>query len=450
MRMSAPPAGSELRIEPTATVQAAALAAWRERSASVVLLGRPLREWQDASRQSLGWPTDRPIVLTGHQAGIWHAGILAKWFLADAVAARIGATAAEIVVDQDTNDAASVAYPALEDGSLATAVLPCVPSRRAGATGTQPPVSVGAAQRPSVPEVAEALERIRAAVNDQAAAPTLAVQMHAANRSLLRRWMPAMPAAMATTLLATPIGEALLDRMVSDPARCAAAYDEALAADPRAARPLAANELPLWRLAGTLRLPVEADDRRGPLAPRAFLMTALARLALGDLFVHGTGAARYERVTERWIRAWLGVELAPMAVATATLRLPIEGYLAGRGDGPVRTAADLRRRLFDPDAALHAEGAVPSPTKRELLAAIETAPRRSPQRRARYRALLEHLATRREANAAALAGLRAEVDRSRSMATTAELVRSRTWPRPLHPAEAIDGLRHAVRTAIDG
>src|SRR5690606_40978326 len=86
-------------------------------------------------------------------------------------------------------------------------------------------------------------------------------------------------------------------------------------------------ELPLWR--------VDREGRRhraflhdlemdGTLYPRALMMTALARLGLCDLFIHGTGGGRYDQVTERWMYEWLKVKLAPMAVATASIHLPFK------------------------------------------------------------------------------------------------------------------------------
>lgn len=441
--VDAPPA-AELR---------AAMRAFASRSRPTVLFGRPLRAWAVESRASLGLPDDRPIVMTGHQAGVWHPGILAKWLIADETARADDAAVAALVVDQDVNEAGRIAYPTLgPDGSLRVASLPARPAAAAAApTGLLPPTRLDAPAAPPVADIAERLERIRAAVDLETRAPNLALQMSLANSQLLRERFPAMaPVAnvAASALLRTPIGERLLGAMQRDPAACAAAYNQALAADPRVARPLGPDELPLWRLVADPRAPrrepVRGKDLSGALAPRAMLMTAIARIALGDLFVHGTGGGRYERVTEVWLGRWLGVDpdalVAPMAVATATVRLPLEGRLAA---GPITTAADLRRAAFDPDAAEGADG--PSAAKRRLLAAIDAAPRRSGERRAAYRAMLAHLDERRRATATRLEVMRDAVAASRALAASIDVARSRTWPWPLHDDATLTALGDRVR-----
>jgi hypothetical protein len=426
-----------LVLEPPPADSIASLGRFRERRSGAKdgsAFGRPLAEWQSESRAMLGLPPDRPVVLTGHQAGIWHAGILAKWIFADSIARRSGAATAAILVEQDTNDAGELAYPALVDGLLRRASLPTLPSRRGGPTGLARPIRVAPPELEPAPGLAPRLAAIAAAVNAEASAANLAAQMAAANDRLLRELLrlEPPPAIAACRLVELPFTKALLDDLASDP-RGTAAYAAALAADPRAARPLAPGELPLWRLVPAepfaRREPVRAGDPAPPpgvrLAPRAFLLTAIARLVLGDLFIHGTGGGRYERVTEEWIQRWLGLRLAPMAIASATRRLPLEGFLTG--PDPV-TPAEIRRRAFDPDA----RGAGPSEPRRGLLAAIDAAPRGSASRRAAYRALVAHRERRRREIAAELDVLRAELDRSRDRAAALEVARSRTWPWPLH------------------
>ena len=83
-------------------------------------------------------------------------------------------------------------------------------------------------------------------------------------------------------------------------------------------------EVPLWRIRDDGRRmraydsDVERwlDDPPGAprLMPRALMLTALVRLAMCDLFVHGTGGAAYDTVMEAWISSWLGVTPAPIGV----------------------------------------------------------------------------------------------------------------------------------------
>ncbi|MHB8732850.1 MAG: hypothetical protein ACYDAB_13790 [bacterium] len=91
------------------------------------------------------------------------------------------------------------------------------------------------------------------------------------------------------------------------------------------------------------------------LRPKALTLTLFARLCLGDLFIHGVGGGRYDRVTEPLAQRLFDARPAPYAVATATLHLP----LAGDRD-PARERHTLERRLMDlrhnPDRHLDAAG----------------------------------------------------------------------------------------------
>jgi len=443
----------ELRLEPEPAEAIASLGRFRglrTEARIVFTLGRRLAEWQEESRAALGLPLDRPVVLTGHQAGIWHAGILAKWLYADSIARAAGAATAAILVEQDTNDAGEIAYPTLVDGLPRRASLPTLPSRRGGPTGLARPIRVAPPGAEPAPGLSPRLASVVAAVNAEASAPNLAAQMAAANDRLLRERLGLVPppTIAASRLVELPFAKALLADLASRP-HGTAAYAAALASDPRAARPLGPGELPLWRLVPgepfARREGVRAGDPPPSpgvrLAPRAFLMTAIARLALGDLFIHGTGGGRYERVTDAWIHRWLGIRFAPMAVASATLRLPLEGGLAGRVGA---TPAGFRRRACDPDAA----GAGPSEARRGFLDAIAAAPRGSAARRDAYRALIAQRERRRREIAAELALLAAEVEGSRDRAAAIEVARSRTWPWPLHDDVTLAGLAAAIRAAV--
>jgi hypothetical protein len=441
-----------LVIEPSGPAIVASLrAAGPELAGGTLVFGRTLADWREESRAFLGLPVDRPIVATGHQAGLWHAGILAKWLVVDAISRSTGAATAAIIVDQDTNDAGAIAYPSPVDGRPRRATLPTLPSRRGGPTGLARTVRVAPPEEPPADGLDAPLAAIAAAVNARAGQANLAAQMAAANDDLLQRrlGLTPPPSIPASRLVELPFAREFLARFAADP-RANASYVEALAADPRAARPLAPGELPLWRLVPgdphPRREPVRVGDAPPPaggrLAPRAFLLTAISRLVACDLFIHGTGGGRYERVTEDWIGRWLGLRLAPMAVASATLRLPLGHLVADRVEV---TPAEFRRRSFDPDAT----GAGPSEALRDLLSAIDAAPRRSATRRAAYRALIAHRELRRTAVADELARLATEAERTRSLAAAIEVARSRTWPWPLHDDARLSSLANRIRGTIE-
>ncbi len=59
------------------------------------------------------------------------------------------------------------------------------------------------------------------------------------------------------------------------------------------------------------------------LRPRALLTTMYLRLIVSDLFLHGIGGGKYDQLTDAIVREFFGIEPAPMAVASATLHLPL-------------------------------------------------------------------------------------------------------------------------------
>ncbi len=97
------------------------------------------------------------------------------------------------------------------------------------------------------------------------------------------------------------------------------------------------------------------------IRPRALTLTAFTRLCLADLFVHGVGGGRYDRVTDAVIREYFGLEPPAYAVTTATMHLPLQGY-----DAEEERQA-LRRRLLElqhnPDRVL----ADPTPQEQALI-----------------------------------------------------------------------------------
>jgi len=148
---------------------------------------------------------------------------------------------------------------------------------------------------------------------------------------------------------------------------------------------------------------VDALAERGiALRPKAIVLTMFARLCLGDLFVHGVGGGRYDRVTDAIAGELFGCRPAPYLVATATLHLPLAAAAAG---GERRA---MERRLMDlrhnPDRYLPAASDAQRSLvdeKWELIRAVE-AMRPGPERRAATRRI-------RAINASLAADLAAEV-----------------------------------------
>ncbi|HMN95671.1 MAG TPA: hypothetical protein PKC43_03265 [Phycisphaerales bacterium] len=390
-RLLAALAEPALRDADTAPLLGASVGEWRSRSAAELDLASPSagaarRGGAGAARGGTAHDTAirsrQPIIATGHQARFWHPGIVVKSLLADLLAERCGGLAVHVIVEQETDSPLAFDVPVRRRGGgldraaidarptpseVVVARLPAFDPASLDAQGTR-----GAGLRSLLPLAVEPASR---SIDDGLVAMTEALRRRRDERSLGRQVTLAAfdllrpccrpPAVIgAGDLLRTSFGRALLRRLAEDPEASAVAYNDAVAETPGSAAPLAILddriELPLWRIDGEGRRVRAWDDdlaraheASGPstasgaddgaivLLPRALLMTALLRLGLCDLFIHGTGGIVYDAAMERWIARWLGASTAPAALASATRLLS----LPGAPDPPHRSAAELARML---------------------------------------------------------------------------------------------------------
>jgi hypothetical protein len=432
------------------------------------LLGATLAEWRRRTRAELGLPVDRPLVATGHQTLLWHPGILAKYLAVNAFAgAREACGVAHLIVDQHTGNFGRLDVPVRrDDGSLAARTVRLTAARAGVPMVDHPPFAApegfgGLAA--AIPSVEAGVQRILRAVAAHSDQPNAARQMAAALDDLMSPWVMPMPGVGSSDLMGTSLAAALLEAMADDPRRCAAGYNAAVRSVPESGIPelgVTADtvELPLWRLGpdgrrehahdGDVRRCLEAGcgcmEGACRLLPRALLLTALVRVGMCDLFVHGTGGANYDRAMERWLEAWLGIRPAPIAVVTATLRLPLDG--AGPEARELEAALHAARRAWhDPQTAGAGTGGVsPGAAKQALLRAIDDAPRRSRQRNALFLGMHDQLAVLRDRHAAGLARARDAAAAMRRQVDEAPVAGRRDWPFPLYPKEMIDALADEV------
>jgi hypothetical protein len=442
-------AGLDLLLAPS---PAASLAAARSHRAH-------LTERSLATRAALGLPMQGPLVMTGHQAGPWHAGILAKYLYASSLAAKLDAGAwAHVVVDQDVNDAGAVSVPAADVSRMTIRLAPASDSI---VTGRRPAVrvSVAATSESISPEVRAPLRTLMESLAAHAAAPSLAHQWNGAMHSLLAPWTKPTTAIFATRLATSPGFIDMVQAMEASSSECVAAYNAAAHAVPRARiSPLRVRdggvELPLWRIdaAKGTRHPVWSDElgQLDPrtLAPRALLLSAFMRLHACDLFIHGTGGGLYDQVTDAWLRVWRP-EWSPAAsaVATATLRLPFAG--AGELPSPeaISRAWWLRHRAMHDPSLLG--DATADARRRALVAAIAEARSQGRPARSLYLELHSLLEASRRSHGAELERLRAHAESLEASAARARVVHDRTWPWMLHSGESIARLRACIETSID-
>jgi hypothetical protein len=431
-------------------------------------------------REQLGLPVDRPIVMSGHQAMIWHPGILAKMYALMASAERHGACPVWLVVDHDTNDPFSVRYPARlgEAGAeslsvktwamhgLAEAGASRVPTGRR--TPAQDLMAPADAQQGATIDVVDGLHAICGAMNAASEEMNAARQMTQAMLELLEmragRKFPGV-ILYASAISRTEMFAKLLEKLKSDSARAMLAYGRAVAGTPGSGlSALGADELPLWRIGagmGSTRERVTAGTldvaKAETYSPRAILMTMLLRWRACELFVHGTGGAGedgehgYDAAAEMWAREWLGAELAPKAVVSATVRLNFPEWAAAPSlEEIVRAqwlahAAGHRPELLSDSAAASERAAI--------LASLKPFRwKRDAQSRrvklAAYRRLHEVLAGTRARHAEEIARLKDAASTMASARRQAEIRNERAWAFPLYEPGQLRELEERVRAVF--
>lgn len=419
------------------------------------------------TRAKLGLPSDRVVVMSGHQAQLWHAGIAAKAFAATQVALAVGGVSSWVTVDQDATDPGAVAYPTVDlhtatwrlDARTATlgrkSDLPAVGTRPAERSLTGVPANIHASVRLGAQSVLNALER-------HAGAASLATQFNLAAFEPLAGLASLDVQCCATSLSGTAVFDAAISLMQHDPRLCAERYNRAVAGVPAARlRPLAITEarieLPLWRVRANMpRTPVFAHDLatvpREQLAPRALFMTALLRAAACDVFIHGVGGGVYDQATDAWWQSWLAdashasaqslreSPLAPTAVVTATRRLQFAGLHV-----PTPQEIDWavwRAHRMNHDVAVLGDVAVAR--KQELLSGLALAPRRSAARRELYRELHRLIATARQQGASTIAKTQADAELAKQSREVAQTAHARTWPCAFLPRATLEELCYCV------
>lgn len=408
-------------------------------------------------REQLALPTDRPIVMGGHQAQLWHPGILAKLLSANALADQTGAAVAWLVVDFDEFWPFSLEIPAIDDRSRLRRFAWSIDAD-ASPTGM-------ALDRPATPAVAPRLKRgwtlpdavrertdaIVRAMNDHARAPNAAEQVTDALFDLLEPVAPRPIVVHASRLAQTDLFARVVERMRRRPQTVRSLYNDALSHHPEAdVRELTtrfdgALEMPLWRrVDGHRMFAYETDLADAPVAdllPRGMLMTGMVRLAGCDLFVHGLGGRAYEPINDRWVARWLEApRLAPFVAATADLTLAL--------DGPLVDERDAARARWRAHHARHHPGdlgdAPREAARDELVARIALAPRRSAQRAALFARLHKVVDEAARAHPGALDDLDRDAAELTRAASERPVRDDRAWAAALHAPERLRALRCAI------
>jgi hypothetical protein len=408
-------------------------------SASDVLIGGvPLPELRRRMRTWIGHTDDaRPLIATGHQTELYHPGVWVKDALTNAAARPIDAQAYHFAVDTDSPKHLNVRWPGrsepiTDDPALASAEW-------SGLIDAPSPAHVKHLDRelrdgsrswgfePAALDVLASLRRLALEPTSLPVALTNATHELDWSLGLRHHALVLSPVWLAEPYLvflhhvlsharrfALDYNGALGDyraahgvRTPSRPMPNVAVFDEAVEAafwldelaTGRRARPsvFAAGETFVLQLAGGDEFVFDpsadgwdAAGRLGQwlrtnqvrLSPRALTLTTFFRLLLADNFVHGIGGGRYDQVTDRLIAKHFGIEPPAFAVTTATLYLP---QALGRSRACLPCVAQEGHRLR--------HSLVGERRKRELVAAIDAAPRHSQERRMKFYDLHRELHT---------------------------------------------------------
>lgn len=445
---------------------------------------------------------DAPIVVTGHQPELFHPGVWAKYFLMQRVAREAGAVAVDLVVDSDGFDAVALTVPcARPEPQRCTHYLVLGAPGSCYAT-TPPPdertiaeACTGAAdalRTLAAPALVRHLEQfcglLRSASRETdtiAEALTVARRRYEApaGTDYLELPVTAMSRTRSFTLY---VADMLCGaRRFADAYNAALQEYRALARIRTRAQPVpdlevdgSRVELPLWELSSGVRrgLTVEetasglvlrsdgqtvAELAKDPqeaaeallrsglaIAPKALALTAFVRTFVADLFIHGVGGGRYDRVTDGVIRNYYGVEPLPYVVGSLTLYLPLGLHVVGHHELE-EAVARLKRIEHNPDDLLDEaefDSAEERRRARELAAQkaelIERIARPGADKRAlgeRIRAVNAELAELLEPLRRAL---ESRVDWLTAQRKAAEVLTDRTYPYCLwDPIEVADKLR---------
>ncbi len=92
---------------------------------------------------------------------------------------------------------------------------------------------------------------------------------------------------------------------------------------------------------------------------RALITTLWARLALGDLFLHGIGGAKYDQVTDLLMERFFGLTPPGVLVLSATLHLPIQRPRASP-DAARAIQRELRELTYHPERFLNGSEGAPA------------------------------------------------------------------------------------------
>ena len=346
------------------------------RRADRVLAGSTLSDWRRRTREAIVGSDDALVIVLGHQPDFIHPGVWAKHIVAARAAEAVDGIALDLIVDSDSVKRSHLAIPSLK-GERVTVE----PVRFADVA---PGFAYEQIERQTPERIARFARSTRDAMGSAYTGSQMPRFLDAlASRVDARDWVDqyvgarqAIEAGFGIAIQERRISELWCSPLVLDmlqhACEFATAYNRALASYrvangirgthrpmPDLVRDDVRCELPLWAhdpqgvrrrlfvaeegsslrlLAGQREIGVldgrclhSCEDLEAAFAelggwqlrPRALALTIWARLLLADLFVHGIGGAKYDRISDAIMADYYGLTPPRMACVSATLHMDI-------------------------------------------------------------------------------------------------------------------------------
>jgi len=404
--LQTPPEDGGVLIEPAAAQWQELIAGNSNRSnrSSIELLGIPLEELRRRTRQALfGKPAGGPVIAAGHQPAFAHPGVWAKHVVVRHMAERLGTLHLNFVVDNDAPKADELRIPIVgHDKLIAVEEIPF--SQASAGAAYEGRESIDGAHLSEIDDrINEILNTwpadsmIHDYLSGLAAAETEDdfVEQHLAGRQTVDRQFEAT---LNERRVSQGFDGIFLADLLIHPDGFASVYNQALDEYRRQHQVRSPNrplpdlqqengriETALWayqprqrrrrlfvkRTGDAIELfggsePIGrtglGELKQDPQAvfgsfhpwvvrPRALTLTLWARLLACDLFVHGIGGAKYDRITDVILDRYYGKEPPAYVCVSATLRLLLPRHPVGQQD-----LREARRRVrdlnFNPDRYL--------------------------------------------------------------------------------------------------
>lgn len=406
-RLTTPQGDGDLLIEPMASNWPRLIETTRrqQKNDPFTFAGVPATTVRQVTRTALfGDRADMPVIACGHQPAYVHPGVWAKDVVVRHMAHQLGTLGIHLVADNDALHSSAIQVPSIQPETLLSlSQVELGPAPTGAAYESQP-----ACTKPEIENAYQDLNKLLAERFEESTIGDFLDGLRQGTDAgdLVQQYLKArtkIDTPLSANLQQVRISQAFGGPFVADlllnPDRFVQAYNDALDEYRRQQnvrsqqRPLpdlghvnGRIETALWiyrpldrrqRLwvshdgddihlyadqthIGTLSANALRNDSETTLAslrpwvirPRALTLTLWARLLVCDLFVHGIGGAKYDRITDGILQRYYQCEPTPFACVSATLRLPLprQAVSADKLAAARQQARDLH---FNPDRYLH-------------------------------------------------------------------------------------------------